>query len=147
MRGVLRQGQSLVGEVEEDDRRAQHARMPQHLHVDDVADPHQQKDQHLAADALEADLAGELLVRDGAHDAGQVVAGHEDDERDQETVASAEEVAEPASDGGEDELDRVPEFLHGFNLRFLEMGMKKAPPRRCPLPMDMSFTYAVRFQT
>ncbi len=83
MRGVLRQGQSLVGEVEEDDRRAQHARMPQHLHVDDVADPHQQKDQHLAADALEADLAGELLVRDGAHDAGQVVAGHEDDERDQ----------------------------------------------------------------
>jgi hypothetical protein len=39
--------------------------------------------------------------RDGAEHAGDVVADHEDDQRDKKPVASSEKVAEPSADGGE----------------------------------------------
>jgi hypothetical protein len=75
----------------------------------------QSEDQHLAADAFEADRTGELLVGDGAHDAGDVVRHDEDDECDQKAVTAAQEPAEPASDGGECELNGVPEFFHALS--------------------------------
>ena len=83
-----------------------------------MADAHQREDQDLAADTLEADLAGELVVRDCAHDTRQVVERHEDQERIKQTVTAAEEPAKPAADCCEDELNGVPEFFHGENLLF-----------------------------
>ena len=118
MRGVLRQGHALVGDVEEDHRRAQDAARADDLHIEDAGDPHEQEDQHLAADALESDLAGELLVGDGAHDARDVVDCHERYERDEQAVTPAEEVAEPSADCREDELNGVPEFFHDEYLPF-----------------------------
>ena len=54
---VLRQRQTFIGQVEEDDRRAEHSRMAEYLNINDVSDAYQQEDQHLAADSLKADLA------------------------------------------------------------------------------------------
>lgn len=53
------------------------------LHIENVGDSHKQENQHLVADALEAHLAGEVLVRDGAHDARDVVHSDKDHERDE----------------------------------------------------------------
>jgi hypothetical protein len=54
---------------------------------------------------LEADRARELPVGDGAQYAGNVVADHEDDERNEQPVTASEEIAEPSADSGEDELN------------------------------------------
>ena len=103
---------ALVGDVEEDHRRAQYAARADDLHIEYVGDPHEQENQHLAADALEAHLAGELLVGDGAHDARDVVDCHERHKSDEQTVTAAEEVSEPSSDCRDDYLNGVPEFFH-----------------------------------
>ena len=71
--GILQQGHTLIGKIEENHRRAQDTGRTQHLGIDDIADAHQQENQHLAADALEANLTGKGLVRDGTHDPGDVV--------------------------------------------------------------------------
>lgn len=64
---VFDKGDAFIGEIEEDDSRAHNAAAANHLRVNDMTDAHQQENQHLAADTLEADLAGEILVNDGAH--------------------------------------------------------------------------------
>lgn len=76
---VLQQAHVIVGEVEEDDRRPQDASLSQHIDVQNVVNAHQREDQHLTADFLEADLAGERLVLDGAHDACHVVGNDKDE--------------------------------------------------------------------
>ena len=86
--------------------------MPEYLHVEDVPDADQNEYQHFAADSLEADLARELLIGNGTQNACDVVADHEDDKRDDKSVAAAEKVTDPSSDGGKDELYDRPEFLH-----------------------------------
>ena len=86
--------------------------MSEHLNINDVSDAHQQEYQHLAADSLKADLAGQPLVGNGAHDAGKVVTGHKDHQRYQEPVAATKELPKPSSDSGKYKLNRVPEFFH-----------------------------------
>lgn len=76
MGGILQQGYALVGQVEENHRRAQDTGRTQHLDIDNVADAHQQENQYLAADALKAYLAGQALIGNGAHDPGDVVNDH-----------------------------------------------------------------------
>ena len=46
------------------------------MQIDDVRNAHHEQDEHLLADALEADGAGQLLVHDGAHHARDRVANH-----------------------------------------------------------------------
>ena len=83
-----------------------------------VSDTHQRKDQHLAADALEADLRGQLLVGDGAHHAGDVVHRDKGDQRVKQPVAFSEKPAQPAADSRDNDLNDVPEFLHFSIPRF-----------------------------
>ena len=52
MGGILQQGYTLIGQVEENHCRAQHTGRTQHLNIDNVADTHQQENQYLAADPL-----------------------------------------------------------------------------------------------
>ena len=61
VRGVLRKAHALIGDVEEDYRRAQYAARADDLHIEDVGDPHEQEDQYFLGDTLKADLAGQLL--------------------------------------------------------------------------------------
>lgn len=105
MRGVLGEGDPFVRDVEEDDRRPQNPFVTEHVDVEDIGDADQNEDQDLAADPFEADGTRQLPVRDGAQHTGDVVADHEDDERDQKPVTASEEVSEPSADSGKDELN------------------------------------------
>lgn len=64
------------------------------------------------ADATEADLAGERMVVDGAHDAGEIIDDDESEECIEQTVTAAKEISQPATDASEYDLDGVPEFFH-----------------------------------
>lgn len=116
MCGVFHEGEPFVGEVEEDHCGAQYPHLAKDVDVDDVCHANEDEDEHFPADPLEPDRARELLVLHGAHDAGDVVEEGEHDERDEEPVAASEEVAEPASNPCENDLDRVPKFLHSVFL-------------------------------
>lgn len=61
---VLNKGNAFIGEIEEDDSRAQDAAAANHLRVNNMTDAHQQENQHLAADAPKAHLAGQGLIGD-----------------------------------------------------------------------------------
>ena len=112
VRRVLQQAHALIGEIKEDDCRAKHRACADDLYIHDVGDSNQQEDQHLPADALKAHLAGQLLVRDGAHHAGDVIHRHEHHQGDEQPVAAAQEIAQPSSDCRKDHLRRIPKFLH-----------------------------------
>ena len=107
--GVLQERDALIGQVEEDHRRAQSAALSQHIHVHQVADAHQHKDEYLPADALKAHGAGQLLVRDGAHHTGDVVHQHEGDQRVEKTVHASQVPAQEAAQGGKGKLDADPD--------------------------------------
>ncbi|MPN64342.1 hypothetical protein SDC9_212114 [bioreactor metagenome] len=81
MRRVLQHGHAFVGAVEKDDGGTQNLAVADEIDVHNVRDAHHDKNQHLLADALEADLAGQLFVRDGAHDTGDVVHNYEHKQR------------------------------------------------------------------
>ena len=119
MCGILSKAHAFVGDVKENDRRAQDAARAYDLHIEDVGDPHEQENQHLATDTLEADLAGQLLVRHSAHDARDIVDCHERHKSNEQTVTAAEKVAEPPADCRKDELNGVPEFFHTLVPSFL----------------------------
>ena len=77
VRGVLHETDAFIGDVEKDNRRPKYTAGADHLRIQNMTDAYQQEDQDLAADTLEADLAGQLLIGKGAHDTGDVVDGHE----------------------------------------------------------------------
>ena len=86
MAGVLQQGHALIGDVEEDDRRAKNTAGANHLRVQNVRYPYEQEDEHLLEDAPEANRAGELFVYHGAHDTGDVVDDHESNQSIEQAV-------------------------------------------------------------
>src|SRR5574344_2535323 len=96
---IFNQGQTFIRDVEEDDCRPQDTSLSEYIDVEDVCDADQNEDQHLAADAAKADRRRELLVVDCAHDTGDVVADDKDQQRIEQAVATAKEVAKPASNG------------------------------------------------
>lgn len=64
---VLQKAHTFIGNVEENHSGSQHTAGANDLHIKDVCNSDQQEDEHLSADAPEADLAGEVLVCNGAH--------------------------------------------------------------------------------
>lgn len=68
------------------------------MDIEYIGDAHKQENHHLSADAFEANLAGKRAIGNGAHHAGNVVDGDEDEECIQQTVTAAEKIAQPASD-------------------------------------------------
>ena len=105
MGGVLQDGEAVVGDGPEDHGGTQDAGLVQHVYIQNLGDAHQKEGQHLPAEAAEANRGAELMVLDGAHDAGEVVHDHEDQQRVEQAVASAQEIAEPCADGGERSFD------------------------------------------
>ena len=97
------------------------------MRVQNVTDAYQQEDQDFAANTLEADLAGQLLIGKSAHHTGDVVDGHEGQKCIEQAVAAAEEPAQPAANRREDKLDRGPEFFHRW---FSSLCKNKEPPQR-----------------
>ena len=64
---VLQKAHTLIGDVEENHCSSQHTAGADHLHIKHIGNANEQENQHLATDALEADLAGEAFVCDGTH--------------------------------------------------------------------------------
>ena len=103
--GVLQDRETVVGNGPEDDGGTKHPRLVQDMYIQDLGNAHQKEGQHLPAEASEAHGGAELLILNGAHDAGEIVHDHEDQQRVEQAVASAQEIAEPCADGGERSFD------------------------------------------
>lgn len=112
MRCVLQKAHALIGNIEKDHSGTKHTAGADDLHIQHIGNANEQENQHLATDALKADLAGEVLVCNGAHHPGDVVDHHKGKQCVEQTVTAAEEVAKPSSDSCKCKLNRVPEFLH-----------------------------------
>ena len=105
MGGVLQDGEAVIRDRPEDHCRTQDTRLVQHMDIQHLGDPDQKESQHLPAEAAEADRGAELSILDGTHDAGEIVRDHKDQQRVEQAVASAQEIAEPCADGGERSFD------------------------------------------
>ena len=105
MGGVLDDAEAVVGKGPEDHRSAEYPRLSQDVDIQYMPDTDQHKGENLATQAAEANGGTELFILDGAHDAGEVVHDHEDQQRVEQAVASAQEIAEPCADGGERSFD------------------------------------------
>ena len=102
---ILQDGESVVCNRPEDDRGTQDAGLVQDMDIQNLGNAHQQEGQHLPAVTAEANRGAELMILDGAHHAGDIVHDHEDQQRVEQAVASAQEIAEPCADGGERSFD------------------------------------------
>ena len=96
---VLQQGESLIAQVEANHCAAQCAARAYDMHIHDVGDADEYQDGNLLEDTPEANGAGELLVQNRAHDAGQIVKRHEDNQGNHQSVHTSQKVTEPAADG------------------------------------------------
>ena len=131
MDSVLQDGQTLIAQVEAHGCTAQSAARAYDMHVDDVGDADQHQDQHLFEDSAESNRAGQFLVHHRAHDAGGVVDGHEDHQRNQEAVHASKHVAQPAAQAGDgdlqlrpDQVNRKISHIHGANGVVRHSGFK-----------------------
>ena len=121
---VLQDGNSFIGDVEENDGRAQDRVLAENIDVQDVCDTDDAENDDLLGDALEADAAGQLLMGDRHKDAGNVVDHHKGDQGKKKAVCPAEQPAKNTADGRERSLYRVPCASHGFHLLFSVMLSK-----------------------
>ena len=141
MRGVLQDAQPVVGQEEKDDGGAENAGFMQDLRIQNMRKSDQQEDEHLAADAFEAHRGAELLVRHGAHDAGDVVDGDKDHQGVEQAVAAAEEIAEPCAQAEKRGLNHRPEFFH-FVLQKDYAGISRITVVPVPASSQASYPFA-----
>ena len=87
--GVFDEADAFVGDVEEDHRGSQHAAFFEDVDVEEVSEADEDEDEDFAADAFEADRAGNLMVHDGAGQAGYVVGDDEGEQGVEEAVPPA----------------------------------------------------------
>ena len=109
---VFQKGNALIGDVEKHHCRSQHRACSDHLHIEDICNPHKQKNQHLSADTLETNLTGKAVVCDGTHHSRDIIHHHKGNQCIEQAVTAAKEVPESAAHSGKNELDGVPEFFH-----------------------------------
>ena len=107
--GVLEQTQAFITQVEADHCAAQCAAAAYDMHIDDVCHADQHQDQHLLADTLEANGAGQFSVGNRTHHAADVVQRHEHNQRDEHAVHTAYEVTKPSANGSDGDLDLCPD--------------------------------------
>lgn len=70
---ILQDTHSFVGQVEKDHCSPKDTAVSDHIDVHHLGDSDQEEDDDLPANTAKAYLAGELLIRDRAHDAGNIV--------------------------------------------------------------------------
>ena len=87
--------------------------------IQDVGDSYQKEDQHLPADAPKPYVAGQRLIRNGAHHTGQIIHHYKKHQGDQQPVIPAKEIPQPSAYSGKCHLDHVPKFFHYKYLAFI----------------------------
>lgn len=112
VRGVLQQGNTFIGQIEENHSGTKDAALAEYMDIQNIADTYQGEDQNLPADALEADFAGQGFVDGGAHDASDVVDHHEGDQRIQKAVKATQEPAAKAAQGRKGDLYATLDLFH-----------------------------------
>lgn len=112
MRCIFKKAHNFIENVEKDHSGTKHTVGADDLHIKDICNPNQQKDEYLSADAFKAHLTGEGVIRNCTHDACDVVDRHKCEQYVKQTVTAAEEVAKLSSDSCKCKLNRVPEFFH-----------------------------------
>ncbi len=105
MCGIFENADTFIGNVEEDDCCTKDTARADDMKVKDAANAYEQENQNLSTDTFEANLAGKGVIADSAHDAGDVVDDHKGNECVEQAVPASEEVAEPATNAGEDKLN------------------------------------------
>ena len=126
---ILQKAHALIGNVEENHCDSQHTACSDNLHIQHIGNANEQENQHLAADALKADLTGEVLVRNGTHYPGDIINHHKGKQCVEQTVTAAKELAKPAADACKYKLNAVPEFFHDIVPPFLKNWYEKSS---CP---------------
>ena len=96
-----------------------------------MAHPHKDKDHDLFADPAEANGTGQLLIRNGTENAGEVVDDHKGQKCVQQSVTPSQEPAKPAANGGEGELDVIPKFFHEIPPTSIKMAPLRERSRLC----------------
>ena len=71
--GVFDDGDAFVADVEEDNRRAKDAPAAYHMNIEDVRHANKGENEHLLADALEANGARQVSLHDCAEDSHHIV--------------------------------------------------------------------------
>lgn len=64
---ILQKAHTLIGNIEKDNSCSKRISSPNHIHIQDVCEPHKQKDQHFLADALKSHFTGKLPVSNRTH--------------------------------------------------------------------------------
>ena len=112
MRGILQDGNSFVGKVEKDYRRAQGTSCSQNMNINNVGDSHEYENLHLLEDSAKANRARQLFIQHCAHDAGDVVCHHEDQKRNHLSIDTSQEISEPAAQHGKSHLNFCPHQIN-----------------------------------
>lgn len=73
---ILKKGNFLIGNVEEDHCCSKDTACTDDLHIENVRNSHKQENQYLSADTLESDCTGQLLICNRTHHSGDVVNDH-----------------------------------------------------------------------
>ena len=134
--GVLKQGLSFVTQIETNHRAAQCTASSYHMNVNGICNAHHDQDKGFLAYSLEAHSTGQLFIQDSAHDTGDIVQHHEDDERDQQAIQASLKVAEPAANSHAGSLDLSPEQVNRkithSTFPLLKLVILKKPRFRSP---------------
>ena len=91
---IFQKAYTLVGNVEEDHRGAQRLPGADKLGVNEVPDSHHYENENLAENPAKAHIAGQLLIHNGAHHAGNVVDHNKGNQRIQKTVQPSKKPAD-----------------------------------------------------
>ena len=134
MSGVFQQAQTFIGNIKENDRSPQYASGANDLYVKNVGDPHEDKNQHLPADAFKTHFAGQLFITDRTHHSCDIVRHHKGQQRIQQAVTTAKILAKPAPDSCKIELNRVPELFHN-GILLKKCCIEKGSHREGELPV------------
>ena len=121
---VLQNADTLIGQVEENDCGTQHTAFAKHIDIHNVANAHHSENQNLTADTLETNGTGEVLIGDGAHDAGDVVDYRKGNQRIQKAVNTTQELSKEATESGECNLNARPDLFHSVILHFVLIMQK-----------------------
>ena len=129
MSGIFQKGDALVGNVEKYHRCSKYRACSDHLHIKDICNPHQQKNQYLSADALKPDFTGQFFLPNGTHHSRDIIHRHKGKQGIEQPVKAAQKPSEPSSGSRKNKLNRVPKFFHVKFLSFFDFVYEKSD---CP---------------
>ena len=120
---ILQNAHTFIGQVEKDHCSPKDTAVSDYVVVHHLGDSDQEEDDDLPADTAKAYLAGELLVGDRTHDAGNIVSCDKYQQCEKEAIAAPQEVPKPSTSYSKNKLTQIPKFFHNRYLSFYYMNI------------------------